>query len=74
MNISKCSKCHRDLIAEEIDTHECRKVIDYKIEGKILWLFDGERWYPRKLRSTENLRQGNQPHNGQNHQTGTVTS
>ena len=37
------------LITEEISTHKCKHVIDYKIENDILWLNDGERWYPRKL-------------------------
>ncbi len=49
MNITKCTKCHRDLIVEEIELHECRKVVNYRIDGSILWLFDGKIWYPRKL-------------------------
>ncbi len=49
MNLSKCVKCGRSLIFEELESHECKKVTDYRIEGKILWLFDGEIWYPRKL-------------------------
>ena len=55
MNISSCPKCHRTLIIEELETHECRKVLDYRIEGKILWLFDGEIWYPRKLIANRNF-------------------
>jgi len=49
MNIVKCPNCERSLIFEEILEHECRKVVDYKIKGKTLWLFDGYDWYPRKL-------------------------
>jgi len=49
MNIIKCHGCGRNLIVEEAKTHECKKVVDYKIEGSTLWLFDGEKWYPRKL-------------------------
>ncbi len=73
MNFPKCPKCGRTLIEEEVDVHECRKVLDYRIEGKILWLFDGEIWYLRKLRSTENLHQGNQPQNGQNPNLGAIS-
>jgi hypothetical protein len=51
MNTTKCQKCGYSLIIEELPTHECKDVIDYKIKGDILWLFDGEIWYPRKLRS-----------------------
>ena len=51
MNIVNCSKCNRKLIIEEVELHECRKVVDYRIEGSILWLFDGEIWYPRKLKT-----------------------
>jgi hypothetical protein len=50
-NFFKCDKCGRSLIAEELEIHECKKVIDYRIEGNILWLSDGENWYPRKLLS-----------------------
>jgi hypothetical protein len=39
------------LIAEEYGTHNCKRVVDYKIEGNILWLNDGDKWYPRKLMS-----------------------
>jgi hypothetical protein len=55
------------MIAEELKTHVCKDVIDYRIEDKILWLFDGEIWYPRKLlhldqpqgNNTNNYRGGN---------------
>ncbi len=48
-NILRCKKCGNSLIAEELESHDCKKVVDYKIEGNMLWLSDGERWYPRKL-------------------------
>jgi len=50
MDLNKCLKCGLSLIEEEIKSHECKSVIDYKFEDDILWLFDGEIWYPRKLR------------------------
>ena len=43
------------MIAEEVLLHECKDVIDYKIEDEILWLFDGEIWYPRKLRNNRSF-------------------
>lgn len=49
MEINRCSKCGLALIDEEVPTHECKSVIDYRFEGDILWMFDGEIWYPRKI-------------------------
>lgn len=69
MDLNKCKKCGLSLISEEILTHECKNVVDCKFEGQILWLFDGEIWYPRKLRATENLHGEDQPQNGQNLKT-----
>lgn len=61
-NISHCPKCSKVLIAEEFEAHECikrKKVVDYKIEGNILWLYDGANWYPRKLlKTTDSERRG----------------
>ena len=37
------------IIAEELPIHKCRKIEAYKIKGNILWVFDGEKWIPRKL-------------------------
>ena len=54
MNITKCKNCGYSLIDEELDSHICKKVIDYKIQGKIIWLFDGEIWYPRKILPPKN--------------------
>ena len=45
----RCSTCGYALIEEELKIHQCKHVIDYRIEENILWLYDGERWYPRKL-------------------------
>jgi hypothetical protein len=50
-NITKCIRCGLQIIEEESNLHQCRKLIDYKVEGTILWGFDGERWIPRKLLS-----------------------
>ena len=64
MNTTSCSRCGRSLIAEEKLLHECRKVLDYKIEGTILWLFDGDMWYPRKLRHQPQGNTENNPRRG----------
>lgn len=40
-------------IAEKLDTHKCRRIEDYRIKDDILWVFDGEKWIPRKLSPTE---------------------
>jgi hypothetical protein len=54
-DILKCPKCGLTIISEEIKTHQCRKkVLDYKIENNLIWLYDGEIWYPRKLISPKN--------------------
>jgi hypothetical protein len=45
----RCNLCGLTLIAEESGCHHCKEVVDYRIEGDILWLSDGEKWYPRKL-------------------------
>lgn len=51
-DIFRCPTCGLQVIAEEISTHQCKRhVVDYKIEGNILWLYDGANWYPRKLLS-----------------------
>lgn len=48
-NLTKCQKCGLNLIFEESKDHTCRDVLNYEIKGGILWLYDGEMWYPRKL-------------------------
>jgi len=53
-NLIRCIKCGRHLIVEELESHQCKHVIDYRIRDNILWLSDGERWYPRKLISPKN--------------------
>jgi hypothetical protein len=37
------------IIAEELQTHSCKKIENYKIEDNIMWVFDGEKWTPCKL-------------------------
>ena len=50
MNVVRCPRCDRNLIIEEVQEHQCREeVLDYKIKGNVLWLFDGVGWYPQKL-------------------------
>lgn len=50
MNVTRCDKCNRSLIVEELQTHQCKEqVLDYKIKGDVLWLFNGFGWYPQKL-------------------------
>jgi hypothetical protein len=49
MNIMICEKCGRDIIQEELDFHECRPLKEHKIIDNILWVSDGEKWYPLKL-------------------------
>jgi len=36
---------------EELDSHACRSVFDYRIRGDLLYVSDGELWYPLKLRT-----------------------
>jgi hypothetical protein len=50
----RCNLCGLTLIAEERGFHQCKEVVDYKIDGDILWLSDGEKWYPRKLLAPKN--------------------
>lgn len=50
-NFAKCDKCGLSLIIEEESEHQCKKVVDFKIEGGIIWMFDGTIWVPRKMRS-----------------------
>lgn len=50
MNLLQCPRCKLDVIIEEMSTHKCTKVIDYKINGNILLVFDGNNWYPLKLK------------------------
>jgi len=50
-NLTKCGKCGYALISEENNTHECKDVQNYKIDHNVLWLSDGEKWYPQRLLS-----------------------
>jgi hypothetical protein len=47
------------LMAEELDSHACKSVLDYKIEGDLLYGSDGEAWYPLKLHPPTKLQQPN---------------
>lgn len=49
-NIYECLKCKRRLIAEEIENHECKSVVKYEIKRSILWVNDGSKWYPLRLK------------------------
>jgi len=47
MNTTRCLKCDRALIEEEVQAHECKEeVLDYKIKGNTLWVFNGVGWFP----------------------------
>lgn len=59
-NFFRCDNCQYFGIAEEKQDHVCRrKVLDYKIKQNVLWVYDGNEWYPRKLLSAEKLQQDN---------------
>jgi len=60
-NIYECLICNLRLIAEEAENHECKSVKKYQIKRSILWVNDGLKWYPLRLKkrsssSDENLR------------------
>jgi len=48
-NIFRCRVCGRFGMYDEVDTHECRPLKDYKIEDQTFQVFDGKMWYPLKL-------------------------
>lgn len=54
MNITHCKRCNRTLIAEESTSHDCKPLNNYRIEKNILWVDDGEKWYPLKLLPPKN--------------------
>ncbi len=60
-NLSRCSKCGRSLIVEEKRLHECKKVVDYRIEKNILWLSDGQKWFPQRLLSQQSSPRNQHP-------------
>lgn len=47
MNLTTCEKCKRDLISEEVDSHQCKPLLEYRFEGNLVWVSDGEKWYPQ---------------------------
>jgi hypothetical protein len=52
-NIFRCRKCGRYAIAEELSEHQCRSLIDYKIEDDKIKVFDGFSWYLLKINCEE---------------------
>ena len=50
-NLFRCNLCNLTVIAEETKFHRCKQVVDYRIDGDILWLSDGTKWYPGRLMS-----------------------
>ena len=52
-NIFLCTFCNTQVIAEECPIHQCKQVLERKIDGNILWLKDEERWYPLKRRQQQ---------------------
>ena len=48
-NLFVCNNCNWFVIAEELETHKCRALTDYRVAGSILLVCDGERWYPLNL-------------------------
>lgn len=52
-DIYRCNKCKLHVLSEELDLHSCLRMdswLDFKFDenGRIVWLFDGNRWYPFK--------------------------
>jgi len=47
-NIFRCNACGRMVIAEELETHQCKTITESRIEPNLIWVTDGERWYPLK--------------------------
>jgi hypothetical protein len=52
-NIFLCTFCNTQVIAEELIIHQCKQVLERKIDDNILWLKDDERWYPLKRRQPQ---------------------
>lgn len=48
-NIFECENCNRRLLSEEVNSHKCKTVKEYKIIDSTLWVSDGTNWYPLKL-------------------------
>lgn len=40
------------MIYEERDFHVCSSIKNTRIEGVMKWVFDGQKWYPLKLKTT----------------------
>jgi len=53
-----CEACGLDVIDEEREAHACRRgETDYKIEGNVLWYFDGFKWSKRTLPKSDESKQ-----------------
>ena len=50
-NLYTCNHCNRQVIHEELETHQCKPLKKYKIEGNTLLISDGQTWYPLKLKA-----------------------
>jgi hypothetical protein len=50
-NLFQCKHCRFFVIAEELERHECKRLKESRTSDNILWITDGERWYPLKLSS-----------------------
>lgn len=48
-DIYKCTICKVHVLAEETDSHVCKRGKDIKFEDDKLLVSDGENWYPLKL-------------------------
>lgn len=58
-NIFECNDCNRRFLSEEVNSHKCKTVQEYKIIDSILWVSDGTMWYPLKLKKPHNQPTGN---------------
>ena len=68
-NIFRCQNCGFRMLAEEIESHKCMPMIDYRLDNDILWITDGKRWYPLKFNNGSQQRK-----NQHNHVCGIVPS
>ena len=51
-NLYQCRNCGFSVMAEELEIHRYKRIKEYKIITNVLWINDGERWYPLKLSSS----------------------
>jgi hypothetical protein len=48
-NLFQCRNCGFSIVAEELEIHQCKRIKEYRIIANVLWVTDGQRWYPLKL-------------------------